>query len=131
MAGNRKQIEFAKKLLEISIEDGEVNPERVSAILEELKKNPPAKYPKVLRAYLKLVKKEIKKYTAVLEHSGAISDKAILELGKELFEIYGRRIHVTTKSSEELIAGVRVSVGDDVYENSIISRMQPLRSISL
>ena len=75
MAGNRKQIEFAKKLLEISIEDGEVNPERVTAILEELKKNPPAKYPKVLRAYLKLVKKEIKKIIHVGMHFGTDFDR--------------------------------------------------------
>lgn len=131
MARDKKQKDFAKRLLLLSIEDGEVKAERVTAIINTLKSKPPFKLATILRAYLKLVKKEVKQYTAILEHSGAITDQAVLELENELSSIYGRRIHVVSKENDELIAGVRVSISDDVYENNVISRMRPLRSLSL
>ena len=131
MARDKKQIEFAQRLLKLSIEDGEVKAERVTAIIDTLKKNPPYKLASILRAYLKLVKKEVKQYTAVLEHSGAISDQSVKDLEQELSAIYGRKIYVNAKENTELIAGVRVSISDDVYENNVISRMRPLRSLSL
>jgi F-type H+-transporting ATPase subunit delta len=131
MANNRKQVEFARKLLQLSLDNGEVKEDRVAAILKSLEKNPPSKLPTVLRIFLSLVKKEIKKYSAHLEYAGSVSDASIKVLESNLSEIYGRKIYVTATENKDLIAGVRVSVADDVYENSVISRMRPLRKISL
>jgi len=131
MSARHSVKEFSKKLLALSIEDGEVSEERVAAVLEALRKDPPRQYTTLLKSYSRLVKREVRKYTATVEYAGELSKQVQSEIQTKLAEVYSRKIHLTLKECPDLIAGFRIKIADDVYENSIISRLRPLEQIKI
>jgi F-type H+-transporting ATPase subunit delta len=121
---------LARQLFKLSLVDGAVSSDRVSGVLEYIEKTRPAGTALVLQAYRQLVAAELAKSEARVEHAGSV-DKAMLDgIAAQMTSRYGRSIRATAKSNPALIAGLRVKVGDDVYEASVASRLAALASAS-
>lgn len=124
-----KQIkEFAKQLLKISLDGADISAERVDGVLKALDKNPPRHHIALLKAYLKLVQREVAKSTAVVSHAGALSSESIAAIAAQLSSKYGRAIATITKEDPSLIAGLRVVVDCDVYDASVASSLSSLQA---
>jgi F-type H+-transporting ATPase subunit delta len=98
----------------------------VGEVLRVLAANPPRNYKSILRLFKKYVDREIASYTAIVEHAGPLSKNIINSVKKFLEKDIGRSIDVQTQEKPELIAGLRVTIGDDVYEDSLDFRLSPL-----
>jgi len=124
-----KQIkDFAKQLLKMSQDGSDVSAERVDGVLKALDKNPPRHHIALLKAYLKLVQREVAKSTAVVSHAGALSSDATEAIAAELSAKYGRAISTVTREDSSLIAGLRVVVDCDVYDSSVSSALTSLQA---
>jgi len=128
MKPNRQAKEYAKQLLRISMDGTELSSERASAVLQALEANPPRQYLAVLRAYLKLVQREVARSTAVVYHAGEIGDDSVSQIAEKLSRAYGRTIQAVKRQDDDLIAGLRVEVDCDVYEASVASSLQTLQA---
>jgi len=126
MAVKQQIRDLAKRLVELSLKNGEVSVDKVRETLQYLAANPPRKYKALLRLYQRGIEKEISNYTARVEHAGPISESAITVIRESLENAYGRSIQMETNENPGLIAGLRVSLGDDVYEDSAEFRLTPL-----
>ncbi len=120
--------EFAKQLLKMSLENGEISAERVDGVSKSLEKTPPRRPVATLKAYLKLVEREVAKSTAVISHAGELSSELASNIAKQLSSKYGRGIAAVTREDPSLIAGLRVVVDCDVYDASIASSLATLES---
>lgn len=124
-----KQIKaYAKSLIKLCSDNGEFSEERVTAVLQVLEKNPPRNYGSVLKAFLKLVQREVANRTADVEYAGSLSSTAVEAIQSKLSSLYGRKIVVQSRQNDDLIAGVRVRVGCDVFESSIAGSLNELQS---
>ena len=124
-----KQIkEFAKQLLKMSLEGSDLSADRVDGVLKALDKNPPRHHIAVLKAYLKLIQREVAKSTAVISHAGDLSVAATEAIASQLSAKYGRAMSTVTSEDPSLIAGLRVVVDCDVYDASISSVLATLES---
>lgn len=119
---------YAKQLLQISLENGVVSAERVAGVLEYLEKNPPARPQAVLAAYHKLVAAELAKGEARVEHAGPVSPAALEGIAASLGKRYGRPVTATATPNPKLLAGLRVRIGDDVFESSVSGQLAALAS---
>lgn len=126
MAAEKQTRELAKKLASISLEDGQVSAKRVGEVLKALGDNPPRNYKSLLALYKKYVEWEIAKYTAQVEHAGPISDTTLSTIQDFLSKDTGLKVQVNSTENNELLAGIRVTLGDDVYEDSAEFRLRPL-----
>lgn len=117
---------FAKKLLAISLENNRVSGDRVTAVLQTLRSNPPRRYKEILEIYLLKIGAELRKENAVIEHSGSISESAIKDIKENLSKYYNRDINVTTRNVPELLAGLSIRAADDVWDTSVLSRLEQL-----
>ncbi len=127
MASGKKQItQLAQKLFKLSFVDGRFSEERVAGVLAYVEKNPPAKPLAVLRAYSRLVAVEVAKGEAVVEHAGPVSDAAIQSIAAAMTSRYQRPIIASARPNAALLAGLRVRVGDDVYESSAAGQLAAL-----
>lgn len=117
---------FAKKLAGLSLQDGLVSSERVDAVLETLKKHPPRKPKTVLKHYLYYIKQAVNRSSAVIEYAGKIDDAGIAAIEKHLSANYQRTITTTAVENKDLIAGFRISIGDDIFDASVAGRLQNL-----
>ena len=118
--------QFAKKLAELSLENGIVSAEKVEGVLQALKKNSPRKPKTVLKHYLYYIKHAINRSRAVIEYAGRVDESAITAIRSQLSSTYNRPITTNTVENNSLIAGIRVSIGDDIYDASVAGRLANL-----
>ena len=127
MASGTKQIQqLARLFFKLSVVDGELSAERVAGVLAYVEKHRPARTTAVLKAYRRLVAAEIARGQAVIEHAGPITPGVLAAIESSMTKRYGRKIATVTKPNPRLLAGMRVRVGDDVYESSVAGQLENL-----
>ena len=127
MAAPRKQVQqLARQLFSLSLVDGNLSSERVAGVLSYLEKHPPAQPVAVLKAYQRLVAVEFAKGRAVVEHAGPLGQGVLASIEAAMTRRYHRPIVAVVKDTPGLLAGVRVRVGDDVYESSVANQLAGL-----
>jgi len=129
MASRAKTAQqLARKLFAASLADGAVSPERVAGVLEYVERHQPANALVVLKAYRRLVSTELAKGEAVVEHAGPVGDPVLASIASAMTRKYGRAVKAKAKPNAALLAGMRVRVGDDVYESSVSAQLAALAS---
>ncbi len=121
---------FVKQLVQLSLVDGRVSSEQVAGILEYLEKNPPARPVALLQAYHKAIAAEIAKGEARIEHAGPVTAEALAAIAAALGQRYGRPVSPLATANSTLLAGLRVRIGDDVYESSVAGQLAALSAAS-
>jgi len=126
MKYEKKIMQFAKKLVELSKEDGVITEARVSEVLASLKQIKHRNYLTILKTYLVRIRRELALQTAVVSTPNLLSDETLEQISAKYSVIYGRPIGAEVEKDTSLIAGVRVRVGDDLYDASLAGRLQRL-----
>jgi F-type H+-transporting ATPase subunit delta len=124
-ASKQSQL-LARQLYRLSLVDGAVSAERVVGVLAYLQTHPPRQVLAVLKHYRRLIARQLARHHALVEHAGMI-DAAILRAVAEAFSRkYQRPVTASARPNPALIAGLRIRVGDDVYESSIAGQLAAL-----
>lgn len=127
MKRDKKITQLAKKLVELSKDaQGVVTEAKVGEVLAGLKKAELRGHLSILKTYLNYLRREVALQTAVVSTPGSLSSEALKEISSKYTALYGRPISAEVKADPSLIAGVRVRVGDDVYDASVAGRLQRL-----
>jgi F-type H+-transporting ATPase subunit delta len=103
-----------------------VSADRVSGVLAYVEKHRPANPVMVLKAYARLIATELAKGEAVVEHAGAINAATLAAIAAAMSRRYARTVTATARPNPALLAGLRVQVGDDVYESSVAGQLAVL-----
>jgi F-type H+-transporting ATPase subunit delta len=129
MASSAKAaLKLARLLFNLSVVDGAVSAERVQGVLEYVEKHNPGEAVTILRAYRRLVAYELAKSVAVVEHAGSVDDAAVAAIAAAMTRKYSRKVAPSSKPNPSLLAGLRVQVGDDIYESSVAGQLAALTS---
>lgn len=80
----------------------------------------------ILKVYHRRIATELAKTNAVVEHSGQISDSILGSISGALSQKYKRVINATARHNDDLIAGLRVRIADDVYESTVAGQLDAL-----
>jgi F-type H+-transporting ATPase subunit delta len=118
--------QFARQLFSVSVIDGVVSAERVVGVLEFVEKHKVANPVMVLKAYHRLIAIELAKSIALVEHAGAINQATLSAIEAAMSRKYGRAVKATAQANASLLAGMRVHVGDDIYESSVAGQLAAL-----
>ncbi len=119
-------LQFARQLFKLSLADGAVSAERVEGVLAYVDKHRPANPVMVLRAYHRLVATELAKSIAVVEYAGSVDDALLATIAASMSKKYGRAVTAAGRPNAALLAGLRVHVGDDIYEASVAGQLSAL-----
>lgn len=131
MSSNNKVCKVAQLLLSQSIgENGRVDSDKVSAILKELRENPPANHIEILKRFGFLVRRHMSSYQISIEFKGGDGSEITNRLCQKNL-IDENATDVQAVDCPSLIAGFRVKIGDDVYEDSIANRLDNVRKALL
>lgn len=125
-AQTKKAQQLARQFFKLSVVDGVVSPTQVAGVLEYIDKHAPAHPLLVLQAYQRLIARELAKSEARVEHAGAIDSAVLGNIATFMTARYGRKITASSQANPALIAGLRVRVGDDVFESSVAARLAAL-----
>ena len=121
--------ERSNLLVKLSLdEDGFLNLERVKGVCAYIETQIPdnVKIP-LLKDYFKRIKAVVEKQTATIETSAELSPEAFEELAAKIRNRAGAKIEIKTLVNPNLLGGIKVRCGDDVFENSVADALNGLR----
>jgi F-type H+-transporting ATPase subunit delta len=125
-SGNKQVLQLARQLFKLSVGGGELSAERVAGVLQYIEKHRPPQTLAVLKAYQRLVAAEVARGQALVEHAGPLNDSVLAQIGSAMSKRYSRRVTPLSQRNDALLAGLRVRVGDDVYESSVAGQLATL-----
>ncbi len=126
MKVSKDAARIARQLFKATVADGKVNESVVKTVMEKLTKDKPRGYLGVLSAYSRLVRMELEKYHAVVESAATLNDADQKSVADNLKKKYGDQLTTEFKTNADLIGGMRVRVGSDVWDGSVRARLQNL-----
>ncbi len=126
MAADKKTKLLARQLFKLSVVDGQVSADQVSGVLGWVNKNSPRQPLSLLKLYQRLIATELSRSQAVVAHAGPLGGGVIAQIENAMTKKYGRPVTATAAPDSSLLAGIRVRVGDDVYESSAASQLASL-----
>jgi F-type H+-transporting ATPase subunit delta len=124
---NKETRQLSKELLRASFTDGQLDGGRVSAVLKSLIEKKPRHYIQVLEAYQRLLRLEVEKRTATIETATELSPDSGQQIVDNLKRKYGNDLAARFVVSPELLGGMRIRVGSDVWDSSVRNRLHRLQ----
>lgn len=116
----------AKQLFTCCRVNGLLDENRVRQVLKEVIAKKPRGYVAILSHFQRLVKLDVERRTARVECAIPPSDSMKASVTANLAKRYGSGLDVTFGVSPELIGGLRVKVGSDVFDGSVKARLGAL-----
>ena len=126
MAADKKTKLLARQLFKLSLANGQVSADLVSGVLGWVDKHAPRHPIALLQLYQRLITTELAQSQAVVGHAGPLASGVIAQIEQALTKKYHRPITATATPDATLLAGIRVRIGDDVYESSVANQLASL-----
>jgi F-type H+-transporting ATPase subunit delta len=124
---NKETRQLSKGLLRASYVDGKLNGARVSELVRTLIEKKPRNYIRALDAYKRLLRLEVEKRTATIESATELSPEVGAEIVANLQRKYGADLAPKFSVNPELLGGMRIRVGSDVWDSSVRNRLARLQ----
>lgn len=122
----RKQVKsIVNKVVSLSFKDGKLNEKKVVDVIKLFKIQPRVEAIWLLSEYSKKLKLMLDSKTMMVESVIPLSQKELSKLRKKFssqYEIFNTEF----KLSPSLLGGLKVKIGDYIFEDSIISRINQL-----
>jgi F-type H+-transporting ATPase subunit delta len=124
-----RDSKLAKRLAQLVVEAGEAGIKELKPALEAiLSPRSIADRKAFLKAFHKAVIREIHKDTLTIESAAKLSPDLVAQVVASFGQGHARTLQVIEKTNPSLIAGMRVRLGDTVYDASLSHNLQTLAS---
>jgi F-type H+-transporting ATPase subunit delta len=124
---NKETRQLSKELLRSSFTDGQLDGGRVASLVKSLIEKKPRHYVQVLEAYKRLLRLEVEKRTATIETATELSPDAGNQIVENLKRRYGNDLAARFVVNKDLLGGMRIRVGSDVWDSSVRNRLHRLQ----
>ena len=126
MKGSKQSRRDAKQLFQSCEVDGALDEARVRQAVALLIEKKPRGYFGTLQELQRLVKLDVNNRSARVESAVALSEAQQQEVRASLGRLKGADVEVEFAENADLIGGMRVKLGDDVYDGSVKTRLSRL-----
>ena len=124
---NKETRQLSKQLLRASFTDGQLDSGKVASLVKSLIEKKPRHYIQVLEAYQRLLRLEVEKRTALIETASELPSDAAAQILANLKRKYGNDLTAKFVVNPELLGGMRIRVGSDVWDSSVRNRLHRLQ----
>src|SRR3954447_3272437 len=123
---NKEVRQVSRHLLRSSFTDGQLDNGRIQQLVKALIEKKPRNYSAILDAYKRLLRLEIEKRTATIESASELVPEAGRKIVENLKRRYGMDLATNFVVNPELLGGMRIRVGSDVWDSSVRNRLNRL-----
>jgi F-type H+-transporting ATPase subunit delta len=113
-------------MLRASFTDGQLDRGKVASIVQSLIEKKPRHCIDILQNYKRLLRLEIEKRHATIESAAELSPEVREQIVSNLKRKYGTDLTIKFVVNPQLIGGMRVRLGSNVWDGSIQNRLQRL-----
>ncbi len=115
-----------KELFELAMVDGRLDADRLGRIATEITERKPRSYVQMLKFLTRLARLETARHHAVIESAIPLAEAIRAEITTSLISRFGQ-ITAEFHHNPELIGGLRIRLGSDVWDGSVQSRLEALK----
>ncbi len=117
---------MARELFRLGFVDGRLDATRVSQISQRLITEKPRSYLQILKELARLVRLELDRRHSIIESARPLDEATAAGIAKSLKLKFGDDITTEFRTSPDLLGGLRVKLGSDVWDGSISNRLNTL-----
>lgn len=123
----REAQRHARRLFDASFVEGRLDAKRSLAVADAIVATKPRHGFQILKEFVRLVRLELQKHTALIESAMAL-DEPSMKVVANVLQKRDPQVEVVTATNTSLIGGTRIRLGSDVWDGTILSRLQKLKS---
>ena len=124
---NKEIRRLSRKMLQASFTDGQLDPGRIASLVDSVIAEKPRNYIDVLKNYKRLLRLEVEKRHATIETASQVDPAIRSEIATSLKSKYGDDLTTDFHVDPQLLGGMRIRVGSDVWDGSVRNRLERLQ----
>ncbi len=118
----------ARRLFRLCMSDGLLDEERLRQVIRRVADEKPRDFIGVLYAFKRLLHLELERRRVVVESAADLDDASRQRVTAGLTARYGAGLSFDYHIRPDLLGGLRIRVGDDVWDGSVKGRINRLAS---
>ncbi|HZS19072.1 MAG TPA: F0F1 ATP synthase subunit delta [Candidatus Udaeobacter sp.] len=123
---NKEIRRLSREMLRASFTDGQLDAGKIRSLVDSLIAKKPRNYIDVLKNYRRLLRFELDKRRARIETATEVDSTTSSQLVANLKKKYGNDLTAEFIVNPQLLGGMRVRVGSDVWDGTVRSRLEQL-----
>jgi F-type H+-transporting ATPase subunit delta len=124
---NKEIRRRSREMLQASFTDGQLDSGRITSLVDSLIARKPRNYIDVLKNYRRLLRLEVEKRRARIETASEVDREATSKIIENLKKRYGDDLTTEFVVNPQLLGGMRIRVGSDVWDGTVRNRLERLQ----
>lgn len=126
MKASKVATSTARRIFRLCSENGQMNEAHLRIAINKLSTEKPRDYRGILQVLKRLIQTEVASKQVTVESAAALNPNTAEQLATSLRQKYGQDLVFDFKTTPELLGGLKVRVGNDVFDGSVKSRLERL-----
>ena len=124
---NKEIRRLSREMLRASFTDGQLDPGRIASLVDSLIARKPRNSVEILQNYRRLLRLELEKRRARIETASEVDPETRSKLVANLKQKYGNDLTAEFVVNPQLLGGMRIRVGSDVWDGTVRNRLERLQ----
>ncbi len=124
---NKEIRQLSRQLLRASFTDGQLDRGKISSLVQSLATKKPRHYLAILENYKRLIRLEVEKRHARIESAAELASEVKSRVLTNLQKKYSKDLTTEFVVNPQLLGGMRVRIGSDVWDGTVRSRLERLK----
>ena len=124
---NKEIRQLSRKMIQASFTNGQLDSGRIASLVDSVIRKKPRNYVSVLKNYKRLLRLEVEKRQATIETASEVDPAIRSEIVANLKSKYGDDLATDFHVDPQLLGGMRIRVGSDVWDGSVRNRLERLQ----
>ena len=124
---NKEIRRRSREMLRASFTDGQLDPSRIVSLVDSLIARKPRNSVAILQNYRRLLRLELEKRRARIETASPVDPQTSSKLIANLKKKYGNDLTTEFVVNPQLLGGMRIRVGSDVWDGTVRNRLERLQ----
>ncbi len=124
---NKEARRTSRMMLRASLTDGRLDHGRIHALVDSVMRERPRNYLGILENFKRLLRLEVDKRHARIESAVPLAEEEGARIVENLKRKYGQDISTEFTVNPELLGGMRIRVGSDVWDGTVRQRLDRLQ----
>ncbi len=116
----------ARRIFRLCSQNGQINEVHLRTAITKLSTEKPRGYRGMLQALRRLLRAELAEKQVTVESATHLDQMTMTTLESSLRQQYGQDLAFHFKTTPDLLGGLRVRVGNDVFDGSVKARLNRL-----
>ncbi len=118
----------SRQLFRACLVNGRLDESRVRMVVQKVSESKPRGYIGILESLVNQVRAEVESQRAIVESATELDQGMQSDLAANLSRKYGRELALEYHVKPELLGGIRVKVGSDVWDGTVKARLEALKA---